>query len=160
MSALRCVLSSLLLACHVTGTIGRDDPEGGGSGGGTVGGMEEDGAATQGEVGGTAEGEGSGAGMDGGSSSSSSPGGSSESTAAIPHACIPTPDDGECAHCRKTSCCEHLEACVAHEPCVCWWECVQVDEHTADECALACGTDHQLYEGLETCTHDNCAACL
>lgn len=160
MSALRCALPALLLACRVTGTIGRDDPQGGGSGGGTGGSMEESGAATQGEVGGTAEGEGSGAStLADATTGSGSTAGSSESTAAIPHACIPTPDDSDCAQCRKTSCCEHLEACLAHEPCVCWWDCIQVDGHTAEDCATACGTDHELYEGLQTCTHDSCAAC-
>jgi hypothetical protein len=149
----------LALACQITGTIGRDDPSGGGSGGGTVGtAADTEGAPTVGEVGGTAEGGGTG--MTGGDQSTAGTAADSgESTASIPHTCIPTPDDSECSACRKTSCCAPLEACLAHEPCTCWWECIQVEGHTSDGCAMFCGADASLFEELQTCTHGHCPAC-
>lgn len=152
-------LVGVLLGCPITGTIGRDDPNGGGSGGGTGGSQPGTEAASGGEVGGSAEGEGTG-GSSEGSSTTGSAESSSESTAAIPHACIPTPDDSDCSVCRKMNCCEPLEACLAHEICVCWWECIQVDGHTSEGCAMLCGTDHMLYDGLQTCTGDHCDACM
>jgi hypothetical protein len=153
-------LAIAVFGCQLTGTIGRDDPYGGGSGGGTVGGSgDTEAVATDGEVGGSAEGEGSGAGSEG-ETTGGTAGGSSESTASIPHACIPTPDDSDCSECRKTNCCEPLESCLAHEPCPCWWECIQVDGHTSEGCAMLCGADGSLYDDLQTCTHDHCDACL
>jgi hypothetical protein len=153
------IVLALVLGCNVTGTVGRDDPNGGGSGGGTAGSASEtEAAATSSESIGTAEGGGTGtSGED--ESTGGDAGSSSESTAAIPHACIPTPDDSECSACRKTTCCEPLEACLAHEPCTCWWECIQVDGHDADGCAMACGADALLFEDLQTCSHGHCPAC-
>lgn len=151
------VVLALLCACRLTGTIGRDDPNGGGSGGGTMAASESgDGSGTEGEVGGSAEGEGTAVGSES-TGSTSAASSSSDTTGDVPHACVPTPDDTECSTCRKTNCCEPLETCLAHEVCTCWWDCLVM--HTQEQCEMACGADSSLYDALQTCTHGHCDAC-
>jgi hypothetical protein len=149
----------VLCACKVDGSIGRDDPAFGGEGDGSVGGTDDGTADAAGdETAGTGGGDGSG---DGGSTldivTDGTDHGAHDTETDRPQICTPLPDDSECAACRKTTCCDPLEACLAHDTCTCWWDCTL---HPGDmSCDEVCGTDGALFGELHTCTHNHCPAC-
>lgn len=147
------VAGALGLACEIDGSLGRVGSTDAATEAGTVDDGPTDSAADATE-GGTAEG--------GGTAVASASGGGTggDSTAGPtdrPAVCHPTPDDGECARCRKDSCCAPYEACLAHDSCLCWWDCLATD-HTTEECGMACETDGALYAELHTCVTSHCDA--
>jgi len=50
------------------------------------------------------------------------------------------------------------DACLAHDSCLCWWECIIAD-HTPEECGMQCGADGVLYNELHACGVGHCDAC-
>ena len=157
------VCAALLLGCKIDGTIGRDDPKGGGEGGGTE---AAETSATDPGSGGASEGFGTAGGTGGsggeGAPTTSGAGESGRDTMVddVPAACVPTPDDGDCARCRKHLCCLPLLECLAHDGCICWWDCLHTD-HSVGECAELCGEGGGgLYDELLLCQNSHCDTCL
>lgn len=157
------LVAASLLACDVDGSVGRDEPNGGGSGGSstgssTAGGASDD-ASEQGD--GSTAGEGGGTGGSGRDTVDSEPTATTQDTMPtdVPPACHPVPDDSECARCRKANCCNLLVNCLSHDSCLCWWDCI-VTDHTAEQCTLDCGDGAAAYVELATCVEGSCDICV
>lgn len=144
------------LGCEIDGSIGRDGPSGTGMSGGSASGAE--GQATEDPGDGTGGGGSAGSVGGGTGGGSGEEGGSSEVPTDAPAICHPTPDDEACARCRKVSCCPFYEACVAHDACLCWWDCV-VTDHTTAQCVEQCDSDGVLYAELQACVQMSCDSC-
>jgi hypothetical protein len=122
-----------------------DDPSATGDGVGTRGGSSGDEAATGGGTGG------------GSLDETGHPG--SSSGIHEPATCEAAEDDTACEACRKLSCCQPLDACLAHAPCVCLWQCIAAGNHTERECATSCEYDGTAWSDLATCTEGHCPRC-
>ncbi len=142
-------------ACEIDGSIGRNDPDGEGTVGAGGSGAQLDGSET-GPT--TASGTASAGGGSGGGTGSDGADTRDTDVSDMPAACNPTPDDNACAACRKVNCCGFLHECLAHDSCLCWWECAATDQN-AQQCAMLCGTDGVQYMNLVMCAQDNCDAC-
>lgn len=161
--ALAALAATLLLAhataCVIEGSIGRDSDVSTTAAGGsttTDAGGSSSGDATHGTV------------HDASSSSSTTQGASATDTTADttsdggttdapPDACQPSPDDDECATCRKGHCCDVLDECLMHVPCVCMLECVDAGDD-APTCAAHCGTDESILADFHACDVASCGA--
>jgi hypothetical protein len=156
-SRLTPVLLVACSACRIDGSIGRAE-----SGGlddaaeaAITGGTDVPVSSGEGETGAMSAG---GSGSAGGSTDTAVGGteGASGDTG-TPHACIVVADDTPCEVCRKTSCCDPLDACLSDTACTCTWECVGEGLHTQDECAMGCGDDGVQLDQLHDCAADLCA---
>jgi len=162
--ALPWLLSLASTSCLLDASIGRDDPESAGDGGG---GAFTDGAAQTGTDEGTAGaggGEG-GAGAGGGEGEGGETGGDDESTGVadtetdmFPPLCQPTDSDSECGQCRKTHCCEQIIHCHDAPGCFCYWDCLVHAEFPPEECGAHCKYDGKHFAEVVACQHDQCTA--
>jgi hypothetical protein len=144
------------LGCEIDGSIGRDSSAATGQTDGMV--TDAGGPPTEGTADGTAD-DGAATSVGGGTGGGTgSEGGSADGPTDQPAVCHPTPDDGECARCRKQSCCALYETCLAHDTCLCWWDCLATD-HTAEECHGICESDGLVYEELHVCVQMHCDTC-
>lgn len=141
-------------ACEIDGSIGRD------------GSSPTEGDGTSGTAGSTAASTGASDGIDsvagtwasGGEGGGSGEAGGTQGPTDVPPVCHPTPDDEACARCRKTACCSAYQACLGHDSCLCWWECLATDQPT-DQCVMTCDSDGLLFEELQICVQMHCDAC-
>jgi len=86
------------------------------------------------------------------------------STGGPPAVCEPEPDDGQCAMCFKTYCCEALVSCESDGACTCMRDCLQPGADPGT-CATNCGVildDPATTAGATTlCVSNQCGSgCL
>lgn len=143
------------LGCEIDGSIGRDSS----AATGQTDGMATDASGqTEGSADGSAD-DGTATSVGGGSGGGTgSDGGPTDGATDQPAVCHPTPDDTQCARCRKQSCCPAYQMCLAHDSCLCWWDCLATDQ-TPQECNGTCDGDGLLYEELHVCVQMHCDSC-
>ena len=160
---------TLLLACTIEGSVGDDGQRGGGGGSGTDA-SETASAETEAQTSDTSgvqsaggSGVGTGGATETGSSGDPAPRDTEPSDTMppsdVPPECHPLPDEQACARCRKVNCCGALTECLAHDTCLCWWECRHIGG-SVEECGAQCESGGQLFAELATCVELSCDCLL
>ena len=155
------LLSIASASCILDASIGRDDPDSAGEGGG---GAFTEGTAESGTAEGTAGGREGDAGAGGGEGEGGETRGDDEPTGVadtetdmLPPLCHPTDGDTECAQCRKGHCCDQIIHCHDAPGCFCFWDCVAHAEMELAECGSQCEYDGKHFAEVVACQHELCA---
>lgn len=157
--ALPLLLALAGTSCVLDASIGRDDPESAGEGGGGAftdsaadsGTASESGRSVDTEAGG---GEGGG----GETRGDDEPTGVADTeTDMLPPLCHPTDGDTECAQCRKGHCCDQIIHCHDAPGCFCFWDCVAHADASLEECGIHCDYDGEHFAEVVACQHELCS---
>ncbi len=165
----RCITLALLAAlagCTIEGSVGDDGRREGGTGSGTDAAESSGSDVATSDTSGLDSAGGTGGGTGGAGSTGMS--GTGDGTAPrdtepsdtmppsdVPLECHPLPDEPACARCRKVNCCGALTECLAHDTCLCWWDCRHLGG-SVEECGAQCQSDGLLFMELAACVESSC----
>ena len=154
-----------LVACKIDASIGRDQLDAGGEGGGASMSIASESGATDGGDDGTGsggggggEGGGEGGGTGDGSTAPSDESGTDDSgTGGVPLVCEHHDGDSACAVCRKGHCCDAIVTCHDHPGCFCYWDCLVEHVGEVEFCARTCAYEGHAFQDVVACQLDQCS---